>query len=257
MKLTVIGCTGSMSGPDSAASCYLLQFQDGEKTRFIVLDLGPGSFGALWKYIDPLDIDALILSHGHADHMADIISLEVHNRWHPGGAAKVLDIYGPEGIEERTMQIDGWGKPGSYEGIFEFHVVRPGSPFRIGKLLVEPFKAWHPVPTLGYRFTLEDENQEKTTFAYTGDTDLTSSMVEMAKDVDLLLCECGFTEADSTRGIHLSGERAGKLASLSGAKRVVLTHIQPWTSTDTVLQEVKRTWDGPLSLARPGQVHSV
>ena len=84
MRLTVVGATGSMSGPGSPASCYLVQ-AEGRcpvsgllRTFSVLLDLGPGSFGALWRHMDPCDIDALFLSHCHADHMGDIISLQVH-----------------------------------------------------------------------------------------------------------------------------------------------------------------------------------
>lgn len=257
MKLTVVGCSGSMSGPDSPASSYLIQVEDTEKTWSIVLDMGPGSFGSLWKYMDPRDLDALVFSHGHADHMADIISLEVHNRWHPTGRVGALDVYGPEGMEHRTRQIDGWAQPGSYDGVFNFITAEAGNPFHIGPICVEPFEAWHSVPTFGYRLSTVGDGAEQPSMAYTGDTDFTDSIVDMARDVDLLLCECGFTEEDQARGIHLSGERAGTLATVSGAKNLVLTHIQPWTPAEVVLREAEKTWGGPLSVARPGQVYRI
>lgn len=68
MKLTVVGCTGSMSGPYSPASCYLVQGRgiDPEtgldRVYNVVFDLGPGSFGQLWRYVDPRKIDAVIFS---------------------------------------------------------------------------------------------------------------------------------------------------------------------------------------------------
>ncbi|MBF1730569.1 MAG: MBL fold metallo-hydrolase, partial [Trueperella pyogenes] len=90
MRLRIIGCTGSMSGPDSPASCYLLQAHGPdertgkERTWNLVLDMGPGSFGELWRYIEPANLDAVIFSHCHADHMGDVISLHVYRRWGPG-----------------------------------------------------------------------------------------------------------------------------------------------------------------------------
>ena len=89
MKLTVIGATGSMSGPQSPASSYLVQargvdpLSGVERTFSLVCDMGPGSFGALWFHVCPCELDALALSHCHADHMGDIISLQVYRKWGP------------------------------------------------------------------------------------------------------------------------------------------------------------------------------
>ena len=70
MKLTVVGCTGSFPGPDSPASCYLLEHEDAR----ILLDLGNGSLGQLQRYADIYDIDAVFLSHLHVDHCIDLCS---------------------------------------------------------------------------------------------------------------------------------------------------------------------------------------
>ena len=91
MKLTIIGCTGSMSGPDSAASSYLVQADgadpDGEvRTWSVVLDLGPGAMGQMLRYLDPIDLDAILISHCHADHIVDLVGMHVFRRWNPTGA---------------------------------------------------------------------------------------------------------------------------------------------------------------------------
>ena len=81
MKLTVLGCSGSMPGPDSPASGYLIE-ADGYK---LVLDLGHGAFGALQRYVDPVDVDAIVVSHLHADHCIDLTAYIVALRY---GAAR-------------------------------------------------------------------------------------------------------------------------------------------------------------------------
>ncbi|MGH3539116.1 MAG: MBL fold metallo-hydrolase, partial [Pseudonocardiaceae bacterium] len=68
MLLTVLGCSGSVPGPESPASGYLLRAGD----TSVLLDLGNGTFGALQRYLDPFTLDGLILSHLHPDHCADI-----------------------------------------------------------------------------------------------------------------------------------------------------------------------------------------
>ena len=90
MRLTIIGCSGSMSGPQSSASSYLVQADgvdtDGAlRTYSIVLDLGPGSMGQLLRHLDPAQLDAIAISHCHADHMVDLVGMHVYRRWLPTG----------------------------------------------------------------------------------------------------------------------------------------------------------------------------
>ncbi|MCB0895289.1 MAG: MBL fold metallo-hydrolase, partial [Nocardioidaceae bacterium] len=69
MRLTIVGCSGSYPGPEAPASCYLLEADDaGGRTWRVLLDLGNGALGALHRYADPLAVDAVLLSHLHADH---------------------------------------------------------------------------------------------------------------------------------------------------------------------------------------------
>ena len=97
MRLTIVGCSGSYPGPDSPASCYLLE-HDGHR---ILLDMGNGSVGALHRYGDPYDLDAILISHLHVDHCIDLTSYYVMRTWHPDGAHPCLPVYGPAGTQER------------------------------------------------------------------------------------------------------------------------------------------------------------
>ena len=83
MKLTVVGCSGSYPGPDSPASCYLLESEHEGRTWRILLDLGSGALGALHRYVDPLAVDGVFLSHLHADHCLDLAGYYVLRRFHP------------------------------------------------------------------------------------------------------------------------------------------------------------------------------
>ena len=77
MKLPVVGCSGSYPGPDSPASCYLLEQEHEGRTWRVLMDLGSGALGALQRYVDPLGIDAVLLSHLHADHCLDLCGFYV------------------------------------------------------------------------------------------------------------------------------------------------------------------------------------
>ena len=97
MKLTIVGCSGSGPGPKSPASCYLLE-HDGFR---LVLDLGNGSFGTLQGVVDPATIDALFVSHLHADHCLDVAPFVVWHRY-SGRSSKVrVPLYAPVAAERR------------------------------------------------------------------------------------------------------------------------------------------------------------
>src|ERR1700730_6384026 len=103
MRLTVVGCAGSFPGPDSHASCYLLE-ADGFR---LVIDLGNGSLGALQKCTSLFDIDAVCLSHLHADHAAALYSSSVAGPSPPGGPQPPIPVYGPARTAERMGLIHG------------------------------------------------------------------------------------------------------------------------------------------------------
>ncbi|MGL5909281.1 MAG: MBL fold metallo-hydrolase, partial [Phycicoccus sp.] len=103
MRLTVVGCSGSYPGPESPASCYLVQHTDDDgHTWSVLLDLGNGAFGPLQRHLDPSDVDALFLSHLHPDHCVDLLGLYVHRRYRPGGPLPHrLRVFGPSGTAHR------------------------------------------------------------------------------------------------------------------------------------------------------------
>lgn len=257
MKLTTIGCTGSMSGPKSPASCYLVQANGvdpstGEDRVWnVVLEMGPGSFGALWRRISPRDIDAVVLSHCHADHMADIISLQVYRKWGPGSDLPPLMVVGPEGLLERIRQIDGVVEEELYANEFDIRTVEDGQSYQIGPMTLTSFKGIHTIPSFGTRIEGPSQSDPSTAVSmfFTGDTDESPRIDAGAMNVDLLLTEIGFTCEDSVRGIHMDGVRAGSFATRANVGRLVATHIQPWTETEQVLAELRQTWSGPVDFA--------
>ena len=89
MEVTIVGCSGSFAGPDSPASCYLLRAEFEGRTWSIVLDLGNGALGNLQRHIDPLALDAVLISHLHVDHFIDLCGLYVMLKYVPGGSGRV------------------------------------------------------------------------------------------------------------------------------------------------------------------------
>lgn len=249
MRLTVVGCSGSYPGPDSPASCYLLEADHEGRTWRVLLDLGNGALGVLQRFADPLTIDAVFLSHLHADHCLDLCGYHVMRKYHPSGHQPRIPVWGPTGTAERMAKAyDLPLDPGMSEE-FDFRVW--GEPVRIGPFTVEAVPVDHPVPAFSLRVTWQDK-----VLAYTGDCGPCDGVREAALGADLLLAEASFEEgADNPANLHLTGQECADLATVAGAPRLVLTHIPPWHDPQVVLKEARAAYDGELSLARTGAVY--
>ena len=151
MRLTIIGCSGSFPGPDSPASCYLLE---AEGFR-LLLDLGSGAIGALQRHVGLYDIDAVCLSHLHADHCLDLCAYYVARTFHPDGPRPRIPVYAPAGTASRMAQAYGLAEPPGMTEAFEFATLAPGTR-QIGPFQVTTAHMNHPVETFGYRLEHRD-----------------------------------------------------------------------------------------------------
>src|SRR4029453_3310962 len=180
MKLTVVGCSGSYPGPDSPASCYLLEADLDGRTWRIVLDLGSGALGALPRYVDPLTVDAVLLSHLHADHCLDLTGYYVMRKYHPNGPQPRIPVWGPVGTADRMARANDLPPQPGMNQQFDF---RTGDgPVQIGPCAGDPSPVVHPVPAYGLRVSVGG-----TTVAYSGDTGACPALDQVADEVDLLL----------------------------------------------------------------------
>jgi len=196
-----------MAGPQSSASSYLVQADgvdaDGAlRTYSIVLDLGPGSMGQLLRHLDPAELDAIAISHCHADHMVDLVGMHVYRRWLPTGALGPVACLGPSELLERLQGVDGVPPSERYATEFGFVTAVPGRSYSVGPLVISPFEALHPVEAYGYRIEgpSEEDPSRRVSLAFTGDTDICQTMSDMAQGVDLLLAEAAFVEGRDTLG---------------------------------------------------------
>ncbi|MFC8190933.1 MBL fold metallo-hydrolase [Cellulomonas sp. NPDC057328] len=257
MRLVVVGCAGSFPGPDSAASSYLVQADDADgRTWSVVLDLGNGALGPLQRYGDPAALDAVALSHLHADHVADMAVLGVLRRYRPAGALPPLRVLGPVGTVDRLAQLSG-KDPATHTGEqFAVETWEPGRTVTVGPLTLEPVPVVHPIPAFGVRVTgpSEDDPARTVTLAYSGDTDSCPGLDALAADADLLLAEAAYVEGrdDHLRGVHLTGRRAGEAAARGRSRRLVLTHVPAWNDPAVALAEARTAYDGDVTLAHPG-----
>lgn len=252
IKLTVIGASGSYPGPDSPASCYLLEAEHEGNTYRVLMDLGSGALGTLHRFIDPCSVDAVLLSHLHADHCLDLCGFYVLRKYHPTGAQPRIPVYGPEGTAVRMAKAyDLDEDPGMTEE-YDFRLY-PAEPFQLGPFTITAREVAHPVPAYGLRIEAEGR-----TLAYSGDTGVCDALVETARAADLFLCEASFIEGVANPpDLHLTGLEAGQMATQAGAGRLLLTHVPPWYDAQIALGEAKTSFPGDVALAEPGQSYLV
>ncbi|MGI8577929.1 MAG: MBL fold metallo-hydrolase [Nocardioidaceae bacterium] len=250
MLLTIVGCSGSFPGPESPASCYLLEAPHVGATFRLVLDLGSGSLGELQKYVDLQSLDAVVLSHLHADHCLDLCGFYVVRKFHPDGHLGQIPVYGPKGTADRMARAyDLSPDPGMWPE-FDFRTFPPDS-FELGPFVVTVAQVDHPVDA----FAVKVADGERS-FVYSGDTGPCAALEELAEDCDLLLAEASFMEGgDNPSNLHLTGKQAALAANRAGAGRLVLTHIPPWHDREAVLREAIPHFPGDTSLALPGATY--
>ena len=243
MRLTVLGCAGSFPGPESACSAYLVEAQGFR----LLIDFGPGSLSALQRYADLNAIDAIMLTHLHADHMLDACNYVVVRRYDPAGPKTPVPVYAPLGAAERiaaaySPEIE------PVDDVYTFFRLEPGT-FPIGPFTVTVDRVNHPVETYGVRI-----EQGGRVLAYSADTAPCESLLRLAQGADLFLCEASYLDGMANPpDLHLTGGEAGEAANKADVGRLLLTHLVPaWGSEASTVDAACAAYAGPVEVVRPG-----
>jgi ribonuclease BN (tRNA processing enzyme) len=247
MKVTVLGCSGSVPGPDSPASGYLIE-ADGYR---LLLDLGHGAFGALQQYAQPADIDAIVISHLHADHCIDLTAYVVALRY--GGVGyrlrgpdKRIPLIGVPGTRDRLeAAYDPLARKLGLHELFSFATPTASElgPFSMSYALMN-----HPTPTNAVRIGWNDR-----ALVYSADTGESSELIKLAQGADVLVCEASVgPDEEVIPDLHLTGRQAGEHADRAGVDRLIVTHVPPWNSRQVAADEAADAFHGAVEVAHPG-----
>ncbi len=240
MRLTVVGCSGSFAGPDSAASCYLLESEHEGRTWRVLLDLGSGALGPLQTHVDPTTLDAVLVSHLHPDHYFDLSGLYVLWRYHPGGPRRPIPVWGPKGVAKQSARAYGLRKDPGMSGEFDFHEY-DDEPVRVGPFTVHVARVAHPVAAYALRVEAGGA-----ALVYSGDTGPCQPLVDLAAGADLFVCEAAFLESgDNPADLHLTGKQAGAAAAEAGRRP---SRADPRAA---LARQGRRPRRGPGGLRRP------
>lgn len=240
MKLTIIGRWGAYPAANEATSAYLLQKDD----FTLLIDVGSGALSSVQNYVDVMDIDAVILSHYHHDHVADIGVLQY--AWLVQSILReqdeILPIYGhaedKEGFSNLTSE--------NTEGI----AYDPKETLEVGPFNITFLKTVHPVPCYGMRIT-----DGESSIVYTADTSYQKEWTDFCKDVDLLIADCNFyANQDGASAGHLTSKEVGTIASEANVKELILSHLPHYGDHQQLLKEASEQFHNRIQIAEKGLV---
>ncbi len=262
MKFTVLGKSPAWQDADGACSGYLVT----EGDTAVMLDCGNGVFGKLRKYHDYVDVDAIVISHLHADHFADLIPFGFALRFAPRQQPVPIEpwpgtdnparpkLYGPPGAKRFLEELDDtWSLGRHFEQAFEMYEYDPAGTVDIGPLSISFREVPHYITT----YAMDVKGPGGSRLTYGADCCPNDALPEFAKDTDLLIAESTLPRPERTgiRG-HMTPGEAGAHAELAGAHQLVLTHISDELDPDKAVAEARAEYGGPVQVAYEGlQIH--
>ena len=242
MELTVLGCSGSYGAPaGGACSGYLVRAGDAN----IWMDCGNGTFANLQQHIDPADLSAVVITHGHADHSVDIYGLHVMYRY--GLEMNGLPLYVPEELEAVLE-----GLVGSFGDTFDWRAVGEGDKAEVGEAALRFSRTDHPPPTVAVEIAHDGKR-----LVYTADTGPEWTVGAFGDGADLVLTEATYMHDDIRVPIHYSARQAGEFAREAKARRVMITHLWPTLDPVACVAEASEGYGRDVTLAAPHLVTHV
>ena len=264
MRLTVLGKSPAWQDAGGACSGYLLE--DGDSS--VLIDCGNGVFSKLRQFRDYTRLDAILLSHLHADHFLDLIpyayALTYAPRQQPVAVARWPGtqhparprLIGPPKTAETLRQIVGsWGPPDLIDNAFAIEEYDESTKPEVGSIRFDLQLVPHFQETYAIRAQSTNGSGK---LVYGADHAPSEVIVDFIDDADLLLIEATLPRPERTgvRG-HVTPREAGDHAKRGGAKRVVLTHISDELDQLWAVNEARAAYGGPVEMAREGAVYEV
>jgi ribonuclease BN (tRNA processing enzyme) len=242
MRLTVIGGSGGYPGRGRPCSGYLVE-ADGFA---VLIDPGYGVATAL-SIGDGLTFDAVLVSHAHPDHCADLNPILRARAW-ADVLLPPLPVHALPGALDAVLALD---RPEVLAGSYVLRDFEPGGELRIGPFQVLTAPLPHPRPNLGFRISVGGRS-----LVYTGDCGPSDGLIHLADGANLLLAEASYAETVPPEivGSLSSAVDVGREAASGGVQRLVLTHLTPKTNEANAVAAAARYFAGPIAVARPGLV---
>lgn len=262
MRVTVLGKSPSWQDAAGACSGYLAQ-EDGCR---LLLDCGNGVFSKLRGICDYVNIDAVVISHMHADHFLDLIPYSYALRYAPRQQAVPVGggpgtdrparphLFLPAGGGEVLRRVvSTFGSEDLVEHAFQVREYTVADELSVGPLAIRFCEVPHYVATFAVELACHGGR-----FTYGADCRPNEALVEFARDTDVLMIEATLQrpEHDGVRG-HLTAREAGEHGRDAGAQRLVLTHYSDELDSDMTRYEAAESYGAAVDLAQEGAVYTV
>ncbi len=212
----------------------------------MVADLGTGAFSNLLRFRGPDAIDAIVISHLHADHFIDIIPLRYALRYGERTHAERIALYLPPGGEQvlRAIVTPFNNEGGSFlDDVYDVLTYDPLATLQIGDVSIRFAPTTHYVPCFAMRVELDG-----IACTYSADTAPDDGIAELAAGTRVLLCESTLSreeEALQPRG-HLSAREAGALAARARAGALLLSHYPASSSPEAMRGDAATEYGGRI-----------
>ncbi|MGL4522666.1 MAG: MBL fold metallo-hydrolase [Bacilli bacterium] len=236
MRFTVLGFWGGFPEKNEATTGFLI-----EKDNFkLLLDCGSGVLSQLQNHCSPLELDAVLLTHYHHDHIADIGPLQYARLILKQGATNVpsLPIYGHD---EDALHFEALNHKEDTHAV----AYDPNQLLQIGPFTLSFLKTVHPVTCYAVSIT---DGKNKVTF--TADSSYRSEFIDFAKDSDLFVCECNlYAHQSGESNGHMNSTEAGTIAQAANVSELLLTHFPHVGNIEQLRTEAAEHYRGPIHLA--------
>jgi ribonuclease BN (tRNA processing enzyme) len=231
LEIVPVGVGAAYAAPGEAQSSYFVRHGG---TR-VLLDLGAGALNRLMPLVPPEDLDLVLITHLHPDHMIDLLSLRVYMAWGPG-AGRPIRVAGPDGLRAR---LAAHGEEG-LDAAFTFEVLdRGGGTLTAGEGVSVTYRQ---VPHLEPTFAVRVEAGGRT-LVYGADSAPDPGLARFAEGADLVLLECSFGDGAVPEGVpHLTARDAAAIARDAGAGRLLMTHVYPEFDRDASLRAAREVF---------------
>jgi ribonuclease BN (tRNA processing enzyme) len=188
MRLTVLGRSPASPNPGEACAGYLVEGGDAR----VLVDIGPGVVSQLVGRHHPDELDAVVVSHLHADHMLDLVTLRYVYPWRSRPVDQRLRVVLPPGSADQMLDLaKGVGNAHHFEDCFRLSEHDGATSLTFGGLSLQPIATQHYIPCWGFR--IESGGRR---LAYTADTAPCGGLTDLADGADLLLSEATLRSLD-------------------------------------------------------------
>ncbi len=252
MRLTVLGKSPAWQDADGACSSYLVE-HDGYR---LLVDCGNGSFAKLRARRSYAQVDDVLISHIHADHMLDLVpfayALTLGLPPDPQRRKPRL-LVPPGGAEKLRALVAVWGSAGLIDDAFELGEYEHEGRLELGPVRATLFEVPHF--TLTYAIALETAGGGR--LVYSADCRRGPEIERAAAGAAVLLAEATLPEPEpasvalAERG-HMSASEAAETAAAAGVGRLVLTHISDQLDPEATVAAAREHFDGPIEVAAEG-----